>query len=147
MIKKASTFSVVRALASNTDQIRVKPSINWFFIKYLRMFNVIDVDGKLILHSHLPPINSKAYKRFIVEHLLNREAGPSHAQIGLTNACPQDCEYCYSKNKSGKTMTAESITKLIADLKEMGVFWIGFTGGEPLLNKAAHRSCLLLAAR
>ncbi|HUI29667.1 MAG TPA: radical SAM protein [Candidatus Acidoferrales bacterium] len=135
MIKRASTFSVIRALASNVNQIRVKPSINWFFIKYLRKFNIINVGGKLIIHSHLPPINSRAYKRFIAEHLLNKNAGPSHAQIGVTNACPQDCEYCYSKNKKGKVMETGTIIRLINDLKEMGVFWIGFTGGEPLLNK------------
>ncbi len=135
MIKKATTFSVIRALASNVDQIRVKPSINWFLIKYLRRFAISNVGGKLILHSHLPPINSAAYKRFIAEHLLNKNAGPSHAQVGVTNACPQNCEYCYSKNKKEKAMDTATILKLVKDLKEMGVFWIGFTGGEPLLNK------------
>ncbi len=135
MVKRANTFSVVRALFSNINQIRVKPTINWFFIKYLHKFNILDVGGKLILHSHLPPINSEAYKRFIVEHLLNKNAGPSHAQIGVTNACPQNCEYCYSKNRNGKVMETGTIIKLIKDLKEMGVFWLGFTGGEPLLNK------------
>jgi MoaA/NifB/PqqE/SkfB family radical SAM enzyme len=135
MIRKASSFSVVRALLSDANQIRVKPSINWFFIKYLNKFNIFDVGGKLVLHSHLPPINTIAYKRFISEHLLNRNAGPSHAQIGLTNACPQNCEYCYSKDKKGKAMDTATILKLVNDLKQMGVFWFGFTGGEPLLNK------------
>ena len=32
-------------------------------------------------------------------------------------------------------METGTIIKLIKDLKEMGVFWLGFTGGEPLLNK------------
>jgi MoaA/NifB/PqqE/SkfB family radical SAM enzyme len=32
-------------------------------------------------------------------------------------------------------METEAIIRLIQDLKSMGVFWIGFTGGEPLLNK------------
>lgn len=135
MVKKANTFSVIRAIASNMNQIRIKPSINWFFIKYLRKFTIADVGGKLILHSHLPPINSTAYKRFIAEHLLNKNAGPSHAQVGVTNACPQNCEYCYSKNKKEKAMDTATILKLVKDLEEMGVFWIGFTGGEPLLNK------------
>jgi len=135
MIKRANIFSVIRALASNVNQIRVKPSINWFFIKYLCKFTIFDAEGKLILHSHFPPINSEAYRRFIVEHLLNKNAGPSHAQIGVTNACPQNCEYCYSKGKNGKVMDTATIIKLVKDLKEMGVFWVGFTGGEPLLNK------------
>ena len=32
-------------------------------------------------------------------------------------------------------METETIIKLIRELKSMGVFWFGFTGGEPLLNK------------
>jgi MoaA/NifB/PqqE/SkfB family radical SAM enzyme len=32
-------------------------------------------------------------------------------------------------------MDSATILKLIGDLKRMGVFWLGFTGGEPLLNK------------
>jgi len=32
-------------------------------------------------------------------------------------------------------MDSATIIKVIGDLKEMGVFWVGFTGGEPLLNK------------
>ena len=96
---------------------------------------MLNVDGNLVLHSHLPPINSNAYSRFVKEHLLARTAGPSHAQIGLTNACPQNCCYCYNKHRQGKNMDTERIIQLIHDLKRMGVFWLGFTGGEPLLNK------------
>jgi len=96
---------------------------------------VIDVGEKLIVHSHLPPLNSKAYARFVKEHLLVKSAGPSHAQIGITNACPQNCEYCYNKSRSGKVMDKETIQRTIRDLKDIGVFWIGLTGGEPLLNK------------
>jgi MoaA/NifB/PqqE/SkfB family radical SAM enzyme len=32
-------------------------------------------------------------------------------------------------------MDTETIKEVIQDLKKMGVFWLGFTGGEPLLNK------------
>jgi len=135
MIQKANTLAVLRALVSNVSQIRVNPAVNWFFVKYLRKFTVQKVGSNLIIHSHLPPINSRAYTRFIKEHLLNKNAGPSHAQIGLTNACPQNCEYCYSRGKKGKAMDTATILRLISELKQMGVFWIGFTGGEPLLNK------------
>jgi MoaA/NifB/PqqE/SkfB family radical SAM enzyme len=109
--------------------------VNWFLFRYLRKFKVRKVGEHMIVHSHLPPLNSAAYGRFINEHLLKKDAGPSHAQIGLTNACPQSCSYCYNKNRSGKVMDTATIRTLIGDLKRMGVFWLGFTGGEPLLNK------------
>jgi len=32
-------------------------------------------------------------------------------------------------------MDTETIIRLIQDLKQMGAVWLGFTGGEPLLNK------------
>jgi MoaA/NifB/PqqE/SkfB family radical SAM enzyme len=98
-------------------------------------FNLLNIDGQLIMHSHLPSVNSKAFTRFINEHLLARTKGPSHAQIGLTNACPQNCQYCYNKNRSGKLLSTTEIKQLIKELKKMGIFWLGFTGGEPLLNK------------
>jgi MoaA/NifB/PqqE/SkfB family radical SAM enzyme len=126
---------VAKTVMANPRFFAVKPSMIWFLYQYLRKFKVRKVGDHLILHSHLPPLNSSAYGRFISEHLLRADAGPSHAQIGLTNACPQNCTYCYNKNRSGDVMDTSTIKKLIQELKRLGVFWLGFTGGEPLLNK------------
>jgi len=131
----AGKLDLIKTMISNPQIIKVRPSLNWFLLQYMSKFKVKKVGGRLVLHSHLPPLNSKAFTRFVNEHLLAKNAGPSHAQIGLTNACPQNCEYCYNKNRQGKIMTKEMIKKTIQDLKSLGVFWIGFTGGEPLLNK------------
>jgi len=133
-IRTATSGEIFRSLIANYRQIKVKPSLNLFLLQYMKKFKVINVDGNLIIHSHLPPLNSQAYSRFVDEHLLGRTSGPSHAQIGLTNACPQNCQYCYNKNRRGKTMDTETIIGLIQDLKKMGLIWLGFTGGEPLLN-------------
>jgi MoaA/NifB/PqqE/SkfB family radical SAM enzyme len=109
--------------------------VNWFLLRYLGKFNVLERGGRLIVHSHLPPLNSKAYSRFIDEHLLAESPGPSHAQIGITDACPQNCGYCYNRGREGVLMDTETILSVIRELKSMGVFWIGLTGGEPLLNR------------
>jgi len=133
---KTATFTdILKCLAGNYRMIRVKPSLNLFMLHYMKKFRVINLGGDLIIHSHLPPLNSEAYTRFIDEHLLRKTNGPSHAQIGLTNACPQNCLYCYNKNRRGQTMDTATIIGLIRDLKRMGLLWLGFTGGEPLLNK------------
>jgi len=134
MDESKNKIALVKALLSNPQIIRVKPSINWFLTKYMGKFKLLNVGGKLIIHSHLPSVNSKAFTRFINEHLLARTEGPSHAQISLTNACPQNCRYCYNKNRSGELLNTAEIKQLIQELKKMGVFWLGFTGGEPLLN-------------
>lgn len=104
-------------------------------LRYLKKFPLKTFGKHLIIHSHLPPLNSRAYTRFLNEHLIKKSEGPTHAQIGLTNACPQKCEYCYNKERTGEPMNTETIKRVIKDLMEMGVVWIGFTGGEPLLNK------------
>ena len=122
-------------IASNPRMLKVDPSILWFMGKYMGKFQIKKVGHNLILHSHLPPLNSRAYSRFVNEHLLARAEGPSHAQIGITNACPQKCEYCYNRGRQGNVMDKETIKSVAAQLKQMGVVWLGLTGGEPLLNK------------
>jgi MoaA/NifB/PqqE/SkfB family radical SAM enzyme len=101
----------------------------------MNKFTKVNVGGRLVLHSHLPPINCKAFSRFINKHLLAKVQGPTHAQIGLTNDCSQNCDYCYNRNRTGEIMDKDTIKKVIKELKEMGVIWLGLTGGEPLLNK------------
>ena len=126
---------MLESLLANPQLMMVDPRINWFMVQYLRKFRPRRVGGNLIVHSHLAPMNSKAFTRFVNEHLLARDAGPSHAQIGLTNACPQNCVYCYNRDRKGQLMDTATIIRTIQDLKSMGVFWLGLTGGEPLLNK------------
>jgi hypothetical protein len=92
MVDKANSLDIAKAILSTPRVVFAKPSVNWFFCNYLRKFRVQDVGGNLIIHSHLPPMNSKAYSRFVKEHLLSKSTGPSHAQIGITSACPQNCE-------------------------------------------------------
>jgi MoaA/NifB/PqqE/SkfB family radical SAM enzyme len=135
MAHRGAFRAALKTLAANPALLRVTPSMNLFMLRYLSKFTPVNVGGHLILHSHLPPLNSKAYSRFVNEHLLAHTAGPSHAQIGVTNACPQNCAYCYNKQRTGRRMSSELIKQVIRDLKEMGVFWLGLTGGEPLLNR------------
>ena len=126
---------LVRTLRATPHLLKVNPSLLCFLSGYMNKFRIREVDNHLILHSHLPPLNSPAYSRFVQEHLLLRTQGPSHAQIGLTNACPQNCTYCYNRNRKGEVMDKDTIINTARDLKKIGVVWLGFTGGEPLLNK------------
>ncbi len=125
---------VLKTVLADPNLLLVRPPINRFMLRYLKKFSAINIGTNLILHSHLPPLNSKAYSRFVDVHLRKGTQGPSHAQIGLTNACPQNCEYCYNKDRKGEIMETNTIIEVIQDLKREGVVWLGFTGGEPLLN-------------
>jgi MoaA/NifB/PqqE/SkfB family radical SAM enzyme len=127
--------AVLKSQLKNPQILKAGPSLLLFLLKYMGKFKIQKIGENLILHSHLPPINSIAYGRFVKEHLSKRVDGPSHAQIGLTNACPQRCSYCYNRDRKGTPMAKDDILRAVQDLKGMGVFWMGWTGGEPLLNK------------
>ncbi len=138
-MKRLSALSnlpcMARVVMSNPRMIYVRPSITRFMCGYMNKFKVRTAGRNLILHSHLPPLNSKAYSRFVDEHLIGRTSGPSHAQIAVTNRCPQSCAYCYNRNRAGTPMKTQTILETARALKEMGVVWLGLTGGEPLLNR------------
>jgi len=134
MSKLREQAAVWGAVSRKPQILKAGLPLNLFLLRYLRKFRLRKVGTNWIIHSHLPPINSPAYGRFIDEHLLGKTAGPSHAQIGVTNACPQLCAYCYNKGRSGRVMDTETILRVIRELREAGVFWLGLTGGEPLLN-------------
>jgi MoaA/NifB/PqqE/SkfB family radical SAM enzyme len=133
--RRAVRWPLVRALSANPRILKVSPALSLPLLRYMRKFKLRDVGGNLILHSHLPPLNSPAYSRFITDHLLVGSEGPSHAQVGLTNACPQKCPYCYNRDRKGRPMDTETILATVRALRDLGVFWLGWTGGEPLLNK------------
>jgi MoaA/NifB/PqqE/SkfB family radical SAM enzyme len=134
MTASSERFALAKIALANPNLLRVRPDLTLFMSRYMRRFRIKRSGRDLLLHSHLPPLNSPAYARFVSRHLIEREPGPSHAQIAVTNACPQDCAYCYNKQRRGTPMDTETILRVIDELKSLGVCWLGFTGGEPLLQ-------------
>jgi len=126
--------ALARALVAAPRLVLVRPSLNAFLAGYFRKFPVTEAGGRLILHSHLPPIDSPAYARFVRVHLLERRRVPSHAQVAVTGACPQRCLVCYNRERKGVTLAPLELQRVISGLVESGVAWLGLTGGEPLLR-------------
>ncbi len=114
--------------------LRVHPSVSLFLLRYLRRFRIREAGGHLVVHSHLPPLGSRPFRRFTALHLADRVEAPTHAQVGVTAVCPQRCPYCYNKGRAGETLDRATLRRLVNDLADMGVVWLGFTGGEPLLS-------------
>lgn len=128
-------WPALRVLVRNPHLLKVRPATSRYFLKYMGKFRTRRIGRNLILHSHLPPLNSPAYSRFVREQLVERRDSPTHAQVGLTNACPQRCVYCYNRDRKGRALDTAEILSAVRDLKRLGVCWVGWTGGEPLLNK------------
>ena len=58
--------------------------------------------------------------------------------LELTHKCPLECPYCYNQLDFAKIddkMQKEDWLRVMEEAREMGVVQIGFSGGEPLLNK------------
>jgi MoaA/NifB/PqqE/SkfB family radical SAM enzyme len=126
--------TLARTLAAAPSLLAVRPTVSAFLAGYLRRFPAVDVGGNLVLHSHLPPLDSPAYARFVRLHLVDRVAGPSHAQVAVTAACPQRCAVCYNRDRAGRALDDVELGRAIEDLVASGVVWLGLTGGEPLLR-------------
>jgi MoaA/NifB/PqqE/SkfB family radical SAM enzyme len=66
------------------------------------------------------------------------------ALVELTYRCNLDCFYCYNDlGQRGQTLTDEQYFRFFADLAELQVMNLTFTGGEPL----AHPSFLALGRK
>jgi MoaA/NifB/PqqE/SkfB family radical SAM enzyme len=100
----------------------------------MNKFRVRVAGEHLVVHSHLPPIGSAAFRRFTRLHLIQKITGPTHAQIGVTAVCPQRCGYCYNRGRTGQPLDSHELHQAIEDLHSLGIVWLGFTGGEPLLH-------------
>ncbi len=70
----------------------------------------------------------------VVENKKERSLDGSIAIWNFTNRCNLSCLHCYSKSglDATDTLTTEDITKTILQMKENGVKFIIFSGGEPL---------------
>jgi MoaA/NifB/PqqE/SkfB family radical SAM enzyme len=55
--------------------------------------------------------------------------------LELTYRCNLDCFFCYNDlNKAGEPLTTERYLDLLGELREMGVFNLILSGGEPLVH-------------
>jgi len=73
----------------------------------------------------------------VVEDKKARVLDGSIAIWNFTNRCNLSCLHCYSKSTLDEvdTLTTEQIKKTILEMKENGVKFIIFSGGEPLTRK------------
>ncbi|MFA6138238.1 MAG: radical SAM protein [Sulfurimonas sp.] len=73
----------------------------------------------------------------VVEDKPERSLNGSIAIWNFTNRCNLSCLHCYSKSTLDEvdTLTTEQIKKTILEMKESGIKFIIFSGGEPLTRK------------
>lgn len=68
--------------------------------------------------------------------LAEKHKFPARVMFELTYKCNFKCVHCYvAPDRRKKELTTEQVFLIFDQLKEAGVFHIGFTGGEPFLRK------------
>lgn len=127
--------ALARTLIAAPALLRVRPALGLFLARYLAKFPIVHAGSGLVIHSHLPPLDSEAYARFVRLHLVDRVEAPSHAQVAVTNACPQRCPVCYNRDRGGRPLDSSELRGTIEELIDSGLAWLGITGGEPLLRR------------
>jgi sulfatase maturation enzyme AslB (radical SAM superfamily) len=62
--------------------------------------------------------------------------------IDTTYKCNLNCKHCYFKNQGfSQELSKEKWIKLLKEVKEKGVFWAAWVGGEPLLRQDLIKEC------
>ena len=61
MAEPAGRLAVLKALASHPRVLKARPRTIGFLCRYMRAFRIQKAGRNLIIHSHLPPLNSRAY--------------------------------------------------------------------------------------
>ncbi len=63
---------------------------------------------------------------------------PLRVMFEITYECNFKCKYCYirqSYKSRNKELTTEEIYSILRQLKKIGCYYLGFTGGEPFIRK------------
>jgi MoaA/NifB/PqqE/SkfB family radical SAM enzyme len=93
-------------------------------------------DGRIVINSFMPPFPSRAFGTLVngLHALREGRAIPISVYIAVTNRCRYRCWHCSRDHRDGAELGTEAMVRLVADLQDMGLSIIGFTGGEPLLR-------------
>ncbi len=66
----------------------------------------------------------------------NKHRKLTHVDLEITRKCNLKCIHCSAASKDrGREMSVQTIKRILADAKAMGLEKVGLTGGEPFLNK------------
>ncbi|MBU1168764.1 MAG: radical SAM protein [Proteobacteria bacterium] len=92
-------------------------------------------EKKWVINSFLPPFPGKAFDRMFENLLSPRHLSPVSAYLAVTSECQLNCIHCSLKNRRSANPRTEQWIDTLEGLEQLGVSLIGFTGGEPLLEK------------
>ncbi|SET43828.1 radical SAM protein [Nonomuraea wenchangensis] len=89
-----------------------------------------------------PDVSLNPYR----EKVLVRQPSPYgyvRATYELNLGCNYDCEHCYLGVKAFEGLSWPDRSKMLRDLRDLGVLWLQLTGGEPTIDKLFRETYML----
>ena len=88
-------------------------------------------------------MNSVSYGEFslALHNQFGQQRVPLEVSLEVTRRCPLECQHCYNNLAMGdlaarnRELTKEEYSAILAELADLGVMWLLFTGGEILARK------------
>jgi len=108
-----------------------------YLSKIMKYEKVLKKNDKYYILSQMPPYPSKAFDRY-VDGLVSVSEGkhrPISLEFAITNRCPCKCWHCSNALREGKDIPLNKIKEMMRGFIDLGVTWIGLSGGEPLMRK------------
>jgi MoaA/NifB/PqqE/SkfB family radical SAM enzyme len=106
---------------------------------------ILRFEDRYVISSFVPPVPSRAFLSFVTggldrERLFTdlayaRRLAPLSAHLCVTSRCSYGCEHCGATYPDGGVeLTKDEWIGVIRDLQELGIAYIVFSGGEPLMR-------------
>lgn len=109
----------------------------------IRNERIVEFDGKYVFLSANPPFPSPAFNNMMFPQEprsadVNRiTLYPSFANVGITGHCSLNCWHCSAAGKidQGGDLSTSTWKNIFKQVQDAGLYYIGITGGEPLMRR------------
>lgn len=148
LLKMYTDLDNLRFVRKNIHLLKKDPYFS--YSRYLRLLlgaakgeRIITFKNKYVITSYVPYVPSPAFLTFLRgfqnEPLKDlawvRRSAPLSTHIAITDQCTYDCPHCSAKlRKTGSELTTDQWINVMRQIQDLGVAYIGFTGGEPLMR-------------
>lgn len=133
-VEKYALFSKV--YMANKDMRSLPRKFHKYLAGIMRYEKVVKKGGRYYLLSQMPPYPSKAFDRYM-QVLVDESEGrhrPISLEFAITNRCRYNCWHCSNAKRSGKDLPKAEVIRILRGFIDLGVTWVGLSGGEPLLR-------------
>ncbi len=133
-VLKKELMEILMQQITLQQQLQNSENLFNFIEKFMKTEMITIHNNQKVVNSFIPPYPSVAFDR-IVENLKNGAKTPFSAYLAITPECPNNCWHCSSEKREKSSIDSKYWFNVIDQLNDLGVCIIGFTGGEPLVNK------------